>query len=41
MVSDDMLETGELRLLEVDNSLVLPIGTIIRILTTSTDVIHA
>lgn len=41
MISDDLLEQGQLRLLEVDNSLVLPIGTIIRVLTTSSDVIHA
>lgn len=41
MVASDQLETGQLRLLEVDNSLVLPIGTIIRVLTVSTDVIHS
>lgn len=41
MARDDMLEQGQLRLLEVDDPLVLPIGTIIRILTSSTDVIHS
>lgn len=41
MVGTDELEKGQLRLLEVDNSLVLPIGTIIRVLTVSTDVIHS
>jgi len=41
MVASDQLEAGQLRLLEVDNSLVLPIGTIIRVLTVSTDVIHS
>lgn len=41
MVADDTLELGQLRSLEVDNSLVLPVGTIVRLLTSSTDVIHA
>lgn len=41
MVDKDSLEKGQLRNLEVDNSLVLPVGTIVRLLTTSTDVIHA
>lgn len=35
------LELGELRLLEVDNELVLPISTNIRILVTGADVIHS
>jgi len=34
------LELGDLRLLEVDNPLVLPINTHVRILTSSSDVIH-
>jgi cytochrome c oxidase subunit 2 len=41
MVANDDLETGQLRLLDVDNSLALPVGTIIRMLTVSTDVIHS
>lgn len=41
MVASDDLEKGQFRLLEVDNSLVLPIGTIIRVLAVSTDVIHS
>ena len=41
MVSNDMLDVGQIRLLDVDNALVLPIGTIIRLLCTSTDVIHS
>jgi len=41
MTSTDMLDQGALRLLDVDNSIVLPIGTIVRVLTTSTDVIHS
>ncbi|KAH0446127.1 hypothetical protein IEQ34_025037 [Dendrobium chrysotoxum] len=41
MVANDELEKGQLRLLDVDNSLALPVGTIIRMLTVSTDVIHS
>jgi len=41
MVASDSLELGQLRLLDVDNALVLPVGTIIRLLATSTDVIHS
>lgn len=41
MLTNDSLEPGMLRLLDVDNALVLPIGTIIRLLATSTDVIHS
>jgi cytochrome c oxidase subunit 2 len=41
MVDTDTLEKGQLRLLDVDNSVVLPVNTLIRILTMSTDVIHA
>ncbi|RYE23189.1 MAG: cytochrome c oxidase subunit II, partial [Sphingobacteriaceae bacterium] len=41
MLTADSLEPGQLRLLEVDNAVVLPIGTIIRLLGTSTDVIHS
>ncbi len=37
----DELQPGELRLLEVDNRLVVPVDTNIRVLTTSTDVIHS
>lgn len=39
-IKDD-LEKGELRLLEVDNRILLPINTPIRILVTSNDVMHA
>nr|YP_009917421.1 cytochrome c oxidase subunit II [Nabis ferus]QLF99788.1 cytochrome c oxidase subunit 2 [Nabis ferus] len=35
------LEMGEFRLLDVDNRIVLPINSQIRILTTATDVIHS
>jgi cytochrome c oxidase subunit 2 len=38
---DEDLDLGELRLLTVDNSLILPIYTSIRLLVTSNDVIHS
>jgi len=41
MVPEDELEFGELRLLEVDNRVVLPINTHIRILVTAADVLHS
>ena len=40
LINDD-LEVGDLRLLTVDNSLILPIFTSIRLLVTSNDVIHS
>jgi cytochrome c oxidase subunit 2 len=40
-IHDDDLKPGQLRLLEVDNQLVIPVGKKIRILTTSSDVIHS
>tara|TARA_B100000787_G_C16124025_1_gene264083 strand:- start:68 stop:835 length:768 start_codon:yes stop_codon:yes gene_type:complete len=41
MIAEDDLELGQLRLLEVDNRVVLPVNTHIRVLITSTDVVHA
>ena len=41
VVPDDQLKPGQLRLLDVDNPLVVPAGKNIRILTTSADVIHS
>jgi cytochrome c oxidase subunit 2 len=41
MVADEDLKPGQLRLLDVDNQLVVPVGKNIRILTTSADVIHS
>ena len=41
MVPEDELEVGELRLLEVDNRVVLPVNTHIRILITAADVLHS
>jgi cytochrome c oxidase subunit 2 len=40
-VKDEDLKPGQLRLLDVDNPLVLPAGKNVRILTTSGDVIHS
>lgn len=41
MIPEDELEIGELRLLEVDNRIVLPINTHIRVLVTANDVLHS
>jgi heme/copper-type cytochrome/quinol oxidase subunit 2 len=41
MIPEDELEFGELRLLEVDNRVVLPVNTHIRILVTAADVLHS
>ena len=41
MVPDDELKDGQPRLLAVDNKVVLPINTDIRVLLTSDDVLHA
>ncbi len=41
MVPDEDIQEGQLRLLETDNRLVLPVQTNIRILVTADDVIHA
>jgi cytochrome c oxidase subunit 2 len=41
MVAEDQLKPGQLRLLDVDNQMVVPTGKNIRILTTSADVIHS
>jgi len=40
MVPESELEQGQLRLLEVDNQLVVPVNAHIRLVVTSTDVIH-
>jgi len=40
MVSDDDLQPGQLRLLEVDNRVVVPTHTHIRVLVTAADVLH-
>jgi len=41
LIPEDDLELGQLRLLEVDNRLVLPIHTHIRVLVTGADVLHS
>ena len=41
MITEDDLVIGALRLLEVDNRIVLPINTSIRLLITSSDVLHS
>lgn len=40
MIPSDDLEKGQLRLLDVDNHVLLPINTTIRLVITSSDVIH-
>jgi len=41
MVPEDDLELGQLRLLEVDNRVVLPIQTHVRVIITAADVLHS
>lgn len=40
MIATNELETGQLRLMEVDNQLVLPVGVHVRVVISSGDVIH-
>lgn len=40
MVPESDLEEGQLRLLDVDNRLMVPVNTHIRFIVTSTDVLH-
>jgi cytochrome c oxidase subunit 2 len=41
VIPEDQLQPGQKRLLDVDNPLVVPADTIIRVLVTGTDVIHS
>ena len=41
LISDDQIKPGQVRLLSVDNPLVLPVGVPIRIQVTAEDVIHS
>jgi cytochrome c oxidase subunit 2 len=41
MVPEEDLEEGQLRLLEVDNRIVLPVKTHIRVLVSAADVLHS
>jgi len=41
MVPDSDLKPGQLRLLEVDNRIVVPVDTTVRVITTAVDVLHS
>lgn len=41
MIEDKDLKPGHLRLLDVDNPLVVPVDTVVRVLVTSVDVLHS
>ena len=41
MIPDDDLQPGQLRLLEVDNRVVVPVNTHIRVIITGADVLHS
>nr|ULQ69062.1 cytochrome c oxidase subunit 2 [Centrolepis aristata] len=41
MLADDDLELGQLRLLEVDNRVIVPVKTHLRMILTSADVLHS
>lgn len=41
MIKDEDLKPGQIRLLDVDNPLILPADTIVRVLVTSADVLHS
>lgn len=41
MLPEEDLELGQLRLLEVDNHMVVPINTHIRLIVTAADVLHS
>ena len=41
MPADQAAKEGKPRLLEVDNPVVLPVGTVVRVLVTATDVLHS
>jgi len=40
MIPEEDLTTGDLRLLEVDNKIVVPTNTNVRVIITATDVLH-
>jgi len=40
MVPESELKVGQLRLLEVDNAVVLPLGVYVRLNVTASDVLH-
>jgi len=41
IISTDELQEGQLRLLEVDNRIIVPVGTHIRFIVSATDVLHS
>jgi len=41
MIGTDELKKGQLRLLEVDNRVIVPVNTPIRVIITARDVLHA
>jgi len=41
MLPEEDLELGQLRLLEVDNRMVIPIHTHIRVIVSAADVLHS
>jgi len=41
MIPESDLKLGDFRLLEVDNALVVPVDTHVRVVVTATDVIHS
>jgi cytochrome c oxidase subunit 2 len=41
MIPEDELELGQLRLLEVDNRVVVPVNTHVRVIVTGADVLHS
>lgn len=41
MLSEDELETGDFRLLEVTNNVVVPVNTHVRVIVTAADVLHS
>ncbi|MBS0186152.1 MAG: hypothetical protein JSS34_07455 [Proteobacteria bacterium] len=40
MIPESDLKVGEFRLLEVDNKLIVPVDTHVRVIVTATDVLH-
>jgi cytochrome c oxidase subunit 2 len=41
MIADDEIKPGQIRLLDVDNRVVVPVDTTVRLIVTADDVIHA
>ncbi|MBN8828318.1 MAG: cytochrome c oxidase subunit II [Sphingobacteriia bacterium] len=41
MIKDEDIKPGQIRLLEVDNQVVLPVDTVVKVLITSADVLHS